>query len=122
MEYIHYLADLIERRKTVIRCHTDDELLGLADAVGVLFTASRKHDIVACRGLPGNGKYIDGLCVRLEKDLKGGLDLGHSNSVHYQRLGYTVIDYSELLRHGHNDLGEIDVGTCDVCLLLGFDL
>lgn len=118
MEYIHYLADLIERRKTVIRCHTDDELLSLADAVGVLYTASRKHDIVAYRGLPGNGKYIDGLCVRLEKDLGGGLDLGHSNSVYYQRMGYTVVDYSELLRCGHIDLGEIAVDTFDVCDLL----
>lgn len=118
MEYIHYLSDLIERRKMVIRCHTDDELLGLADAVGVLYTASRKQDIVAYRGLPGNGKYVDGLCVRLEKHLEWGLDLGHSNSAYYQKMGYTIVDYSELLRCGHIDLGEIDVDTCDVCDLL----
>lgn len=116
------MADLIDRRGTVIRCHTDDELFDLATAVGVLYTENRKRDIVAYRGLPGKGKYADGLCVRLEKDPGGWLNLGHSNSDYYLSIGYTVVDYSELLSHGHIDLGEIDVGTCDVCLLLGFDL
>lgn len=118
MEYINYLADLIDRRNTVIRCHTDDELLDLATAVGVLYAKSEKHSIVAYKGLPGRGRYVDGLCVRLEKDSKGRLDLGHSNSSYYKEMGYTVVDYSELLRCSTIDFGEIEAGLCDVCDLL----
>lgn len=117
MEYIYYLPSLIEQGKTVIRCHTEEEVLGLAAAVGVLYPGKEK-DIIAYRGLPGKGRYIDGLCVRLGEESNGRLDFGHSNATFYQEMGYTVVDYSELLRYANIDLGEIDVDTCGVCDLL----
>lgn len=117
MEYIYYLSSLIERRNTVIRCHTEEEIIDLSVAVGVLYPG-REKDVFAYRGLPGKGRYESGLCVRLERDSKGGLDLGYSNSSFYQEEGYTVVDYSELLRCSTIDFGEIDVDTCSVCDLL----
>lgn len=116
MEYIYYLSSLIEQGKTVIRCHTEEDVLGLAVAVGVLYLGKEK-DIIAYRGLPGKGRYVDGLCVRLE-EFNGRLDFGHSNATYYKEMGYTVVDYYELLRCSTIDFGEIEAGLCDVCDLL----
>lgn len=109
MEKNQKLIDLMKGGVAIV-CHSVDEVIRLSEMVDCIYHGYGQQ-ISRCVYRFGQDGFEKEMAIRLEiRALSGLFDYGYDKTSYYQRLGYQIVNFSDL----DIDLGELEASDHDI--------